>query len=118
MAVPILSKADAEGDDVAFPKLDALEIEIAKQCGQVEVYEAGESIYKAGDQPLDCFVIVTGKAQIIDPSGDEERVLVEYGSGGFTGDITFLTQGVALPALIMACMRCIRRAGLWLKRNR
>jgi thioredoxin reductase (NADPH) len=87
----VISKTDVEREVLAFPTLDAAEIEIAKQCGQIEVYEAGECLYHAGDQPVDCFVIVSGNVQIIDPSGDEERVLVEYSSGGFTGEISVLT---------------------------
>ena len=92
MGTPVLSKAEIEREDVAFPKLDALEIEAARQCGRPEVFEVGEHLYKSGDQPLDCFVIVTGQVEIVDPTGDEDRVLLEYGAGGFTGDITVLTQ--------------------------
>jgi thioredoxin reductase (NADPH) len=91
MTGPIISKAEVEREVVAFPKLDASEIELAKQCGRARAYEPGESLYRAGDQPVDCFVIVTGNIEIIDPSGDEERVLVEYGAGGFTGEISVLT---------------------------
>jgi thioredoxin reductase (NADPH) len=92
MTGPMLTKAEVEREKIAFPKLDASEIEAAKQYGQTNVYEEGESLYHAGDQPVDCFVIVTGDLQIIDPSGDDERILVEYGAGGFTGEISVLTQ--------------------------
>jgi thioredoxin reductase (NADPH) len=91
MTGPVITKADMEREDVAFPKLDASEIEIAKQCGHCKVYEAGETLYRAGDQPVDCYVIVSGNIEIIDPSGDEARVLLEYGPGGFTGEISVLT---------------------------
>jgi thioredoxin reductase (NADPH) len=92
MNQPVISKTDIEREVIAFPKLEACEIEVAKQCGRVEIYQPGESLYHAGDQPVDCFIIVTGQAEIIDPSGDEERILLEYGPGNFTGEMAILTQ--------------------------
>jgi len=92
MVAPVLSKADMEREAVAFPKLDSVEIDIARQCGRPQVFEPGENLYTAGDQPLDCFVILTGGVEIIDPTGDEERVLLQLSAGEFTGDITVLTQ--------------------------
>ncbi|MCE0524000.1 MAG: FAD-dependent oxidoreductase [Methylacidiphilales bacterium] len=117
MTAPVLSEADLEREDVAFPRLDALELEAAKQCGHAEVFEAGENLYRAGDQPLDCFVIVTGQVEIIDPTGDDERVLLEYGAGGFTGDITVLTQR-ASSVSCRALTRCetIRLTGAEMRR--
>lgn len=44
------------------------------------------------NQPVDCFIIVTGQVKIIDPSGDEERILLEYSPGNFTGEMAILTQ--------------------------
>jgi thioredoxin reductase (NADPH) len=105
MLGPVISKTDVEREVVAFPKLDAFEIEIAKQCGNARIYEPGESLYRAGDQPVDCFVIVAGNLEVIDPSGDEERILVEYGSGGFTGEISVLTLRPSM-ATCRALTRC------------
>jgi thioredoxin reductase (NADPH) len=105
MRAPVLSKADVEREEVAFPKLDALEMEAARECGHAEVFAPGENLYRAGDQPLDCFVIVAGQVEIIDPTGDDERILLEYGSGGFTGDITVLTQR-ASSVSCRALIRC------------
>jgi len=89
----------------------------AEQCGRPEVYEAGQFLYKAGDQPLDCFVIVTGQIEIVDPTGDDERVLLGYGSGGFTGDITVLTQR-ASSVSCRALTRCeiLRLTGAEMRR--
>lgn len=92
MPSTVLSQADLEREEVAFPKLDSIEIAAAKECGRCEVFEPGQYLYRAGDQPLDCFVIVSGEVEIVDPTGDEERILLSYGAGGFTGDISVLTQ--------------------------
>jgi thioredoxin reductase (NADPH) len=105
MVGPVITKADFEREIVAFPHLDASEIEIARQCGKTEIHEAGESLYHAGDQPVDCFLVVSGNVQIIDPSGDEERVLVEYGPGGFTGEISILTLRPSMSSC-RAVTRC------------
>jgi thioredoxin reductase (NADPH) len=105
MGDAVISQSDVEREITAFPQLENCEIEVAKECGQVCVYEAGESLYRAGDQPVDCFVIVTGNVEIIDPSGDEERVLVKYGAGAFTGEISVLTLRPSM-ASCRAVTRC------------
>jgi thioredoxin reductase (NADPH) len=92
MGTPLLSQAEKEREAVAFPKLDDTEMEVARQCGRPEAFEPGKNLYSAGDQPLDCFVILTGRVEIVDPTGDEERPVLEFGAGEFTGDITVLTQ--------------------------
>jgi thioredoxin reductase (NADPH) len=104
MAAPVLSKEELERESVAFPKLDAGEIEAARECGQPESFEAGQCLYHAGE-PVDCFVIVEGQVEIIDPSGDDPRVMLEYGAGGFTGDITVLTRR-ASSVTCRALTRC------------
>ncbi len=105
MIGPVISKAEMEREVVAFPTLDDLEIGMAKECGRAEVYETGERLFHAGDQPVDCFVVVAGNVEIIDPSGDEERVLLEYGPGGFTGEISVLTLRPSM-ASCRALTRC------------
>jgi thioredoxin reductase (NADPH) len=105
MTGPVISQVEVEREVVAFPRLEASEIEIAKECGHTEFYEPGESLYCAGDQPIDCFIIVAGNVEVIDPSGDEERILVAYGSGGFTGELTVLTQRPSM-ASCRAVARC------------
>ena len=106
MVAPLLSKADVEREATSpSRKLDAGEIEAARECGHAETFEPGQFLYRAGQQPLDCFVIVAGQIEMIDPSGDEPRVLLGYGTGGFTGDITVLTQR-ASSATCRALTRC------------
>ena len=105
MDAPVLNEAEIAREDIAFPKLDDCEIELARQCGTPQTFAAGADLYRGGDQPLDCFVIVEGHVCIIDPTGDEERVLLEFGSGGFTGDITVLTHR-ASAVTCRAVTRC------------
>ena len=105
MPVPLLSPEDVEREAVAFPKLDAAEIEAARQCGASQVYHAGDYLYRSGDQPVDCYVLASGDIEIVDPTGDEERILVRYGAGSFTGEISVLTLRPSVAAC-RALTRC------------
>ena len=80
-----------ELDRTAFPKLDATEIEAVRQIGEAANFAADERLYSCGTRPMDCFVIISGTVEIIDQSGDQARVLFDYGAGNFTGDISVLT---------------------------
>ena len=84
-------------DPIAFPQLDATEIEAVRQLGEPAPFAAEETLYRCGAHPLDCFVITSGTVEIIDQSGDQARVLLEYGAGHFTGDIAVLT---GLPSIV------------------
>jgi len=86
-----------EFDPIAFPKLEAPEIEAVRQLGEPASFAADETLYRCGGHPLDCFVITSGTVEIIDQSGDQARVLFEYGAGNFTGDIAVLT---GLPSIV------------------
>ena len=84
-------------DVTAYPELDESEIEAVKQTGCTEIFEVGERLYSCGERPVDCFVIVAGTVEIMDSSGDQERIIVEYGEGHFTGEIPVLT---GLPSIV------------------
>ncbi|HEX4141461.1 MAG TPA: FAD-dependent oxidoreductase [Candidatus Methylacidiphilales bacterium] len=92
-------------DPIGYPELDATEIEAVKQAGRTEVFEVGDVLYKCGDRPVDCFVILSGIVEAIDSSGDQSRTIVEIGEGHFTGEITVLT-GRASIVTCRAKTRC------------
>ncbi len=102
---PVMSKEVTEHDSIGFPKVEYSEIQIARRFGSSNFYEAGEYLYKTGDQPIDCYIIVSGEVQILDLTGDEPRIMVEYGDGAFTGEIAVLTQRPAI-ASCRAKTRC------------
>jgi thioredoxin reductase (NADPH) len=97
MKTPVLTPADKELEKTAFPTLDAEEVAAARECGKSEVYEANHSLCDAGQRPVDSFVVVSGSVNIIDTSGDEERLLVTHGPGAIIGDINTFA-GRAAPA--------------------
>jgi thioredoxin reductase (NADPH) len=84
------------GPDRAFPILDSEELEAACQCGRVLDVKGGDVLFKTGDSPLDCFVVVSGAIAILDRSRGIERELAVHRPGSFTGDIGMLAGRPAL----------------------
>lgn len=82
--------------DSAFPCLDATELASVAACGRSERFAAGATIFRTGDDPLDCFVVTAGAIGIFDRSGAVERQLTTHTAGGFTGDVGLLAGRPAL----------------------
>jgi thioredoxin reductase (NADPH) len=78
-------------DRIAFPILDESEREKAAEFGARCSFAAGEALFSAGDQPFDCFIILSGEVCIFDVSSDERVCVVQCGAGHFTGDIDLFT---------------------------
>jgi thioredoxin reductase (NADPH) len=83
--------ADQMKDTVAFPVLSATELEECAEFGTRCSFVAGEDLFRAGAQPFDCYVILSGEVCIIDVSTDEPTLLIRYRGGQFTGDIDLFT---------------------------
>src|SRR6202163_2907563 len=78
-------------DTVAFPVLSAAELEKCAEFGTRCSFAAGEDLFRAGAQPFDCYVILSGEVCIIDVSTDEPTYLIRLRGGQFTGDIDLFT---------------------------
>ena len=88
------SNCSSEGiahDEVAFPILNAAEIHVAEKFGRRERLEAGRVLFEPGQQLVELFVILDGSLELIDTSGDQERILAVHGTRGFVGEISLLT---------------------------
>ena len=83
--------ADQMADTVAFPVLSAAELEECAEFGTRCSFAAGEDLFRAGAQPFDCYVILSGEVSIIDVLTDEPTYLVRLRGGQFTGDIDLFT---------------------------
>ncbi len=83
-------------EDPAFPCLDAAELASVAACGNTEHVAEGATIFRTGDDPLDCFVVIAGAIGIFDRTGAVERQLTTHTMGGFTGDIGLLAGRPAL----------------------
>ena len=52
---------DQMKDTVAFPVLSAAELEECAEFGTRCSFAAGEDLFRAGAQPFDCYVILSGE---------------------------------------------------------
>jgi thioredoxin reductase (NADPH) len=82
--------------NAAFPRLDASEVAAAAAFGRIERVAAGSTIFRTGEGPVDCYIVVTGAIDIIDRSSSAERLVLTHKPGGFTGDIGLLAGWPAL----------------------
>ena len=82
---------DSLMDGVAFPVLSPGDLARCEDFGQHCSFAAGQSLFAAGDQPLDCFVLLSGEAALVDVSREERADVRLYRAGHFTGDIDLLT---------------------------
>ena len=78
-------------DVVAFPVIDAAEIRAAEKFGRRERLEAGQVLFEPGQQLVELLVILECTLEVIDTSGDQERILAVHRTRGFIGEISLLT---------------------------
>ena len=97
--------ADQDLDRVAFPILDASQLESLAQCAQTELeqFPDGQKLIDVGERDFRCYVVKAGAIDIMDVlSGDEPKVIVRHGPGQFTGDVSHLTGS---PSIVQAIAR-------------
>src|SRR5690242_12192974 len=87
--------------DVAFPQLTPDDLAVLRPLGKSCYYEDGETIFRAGDDALDLFVVESGAMEMLNPAQDN-RSVVTHGPGQFSGDIDLLT---GRPPIVSAVAR-------------
>lgn len=90
-----------ESNAIAFPQLDARDLEALKPLAVSCSFEDGQTVFRAGDANLDLFVVESGAIEIVNPA-DENRHIVTHGPGHFAGDIDLLTRR---PVIVTAIAR-------------
>lgn len=88
-------------DPIAFPRLDAADLEALRPLAMRCTFEDGQPVFRAGDAELDLFVVESGAIEITNPS-DGDRHVVTHGPGQFAGDIDMLTRR---PVIVNATAR-------------
>lgn len=78
-------------ETIAFPRLNAGELEALRPLATRCTYEDGQVVFHAGDAELDLFVVESGGIEITNPA-DDHRHVVTHGPGEFAGDIDLLTR--------------------------
>src|SRR5262245_38150445 len=75
---------------IAFPHLTPDDLALLRPLGNSCWYEDGQTIFRAGDDAADLFVIESGAMEILNPAQDN-RSVVTHGPGQFSGYIDLLT---------------------------
>src|SRR5215831_5358178 len=86
---------------IAFPRLTPGDIQTLRTLGTSRWYEDGETIFRAGGDPQDMYVVESGAMDILNPAQDN-RYVVTHGPGEFSGDIDLLT---GRPPIVAAVAR-------------
>ena len=76
----------------ANPRLTPDQIDALASFGTPRSLQDGEELFRPGDPRGGVFVILSGELEILDRSGERERVIALHGRGEFTGDIDVLTR--------------------------
>jgi thioredoxin reductase (NADPH) len=92
--LPMINTPDRQAQ--AFPVLTAAQIERIRPYGQARTVHAGEILFEAGELGMPCFVVLSGKLEILMTRLSGERAIVTYGPGGFSGEMVLISGARSL----------------------
>jgi len=75
----------------AFPVLTPAQIDRVRSYGTARTVRAGEILFEAGDLGLPCFVVLSGKLDIVITRLSGEHVFATHGPGNFSGDMVLIS---------------------------
>jgi thioredoxin reductase (NADPH) len=85
----------------AFPRLGDEQRARLRALGTVRTVEAGEVLFREGEESYDFFLVESGAVTIIQGYGEENRVIAVHGQHRFLGELNLLTGGtVYLTAVV------------------
>jgi thioredoxin reductase (NADPH) len=79
-----------------FPTLTADQITRISSHGRRRHVEAGEILIEAGDPNVPCFVVLSGRLEIVQHDGAVEHLVTSPGPGQFTGEANMISGRRAL----------------------
>jgi thioredoxin reductase (NADPH) len=91
---PSINSPDLQAQ--AFPVLTAAQIDRIRPYGTLRAVRAGEILFEPGEQGMSCFVVLSGKLDILMTRLSGELVLVTYGPGGFSGEMVLISGARSL----------------------
>jgi thioredoxin reductase (NADPH) len=86
---PSINSPDRHAE--AFPALTANQIDRIRPYGTVRPVQVGEILFEAGDLGLPCFVVLSGKLDIVITRLSGEQVFATHRPGGFSGDVVLIS---------------------------
>ncbi len=75
----------------AFPVLTTAQIERIRPYGTVRAVHEGEILFEAGELAMPCYVVVSGKLNIVMMRLSGEQVFATHGPGNFSGDMVLIS---------------------------
>ena len=75
----------------AFPVLTPAQIDRIRPYGTVRAVHAGEILFEAGEMAMPCFVVLSGKLDIVITRLSGEHVFATHGPGNFSGDMVLIS---------------------------
>jgi thioredoxin reductase (NADPH) len=85
------SISTSEWQAEAFPVLTPDQIERIRPYGTVRAVQAGEILFEAGELAMPCFIVLSGKLDIVITSLSGEHVFATHGPGNFSGDMVLIS---------------------------
>ena len=91
---PSINTPDRQAE--AFPVLTPAQIDRIRPYGTVRTVRGGEVLFEPGELGIPCFVVLSGKLEILMTRLSGEYVLVTFGPGGFSGEMVLISGARSL----------------------
>ncbi len=92
--LPTINSPDRQAE--AFPVLSPAQIARIRPYGNVRTVHGGEILFEPGKSGMACFVVLSGKLDIVVSGLTGEQVFVTYGPGQFSGEVVLISGARAL----------------------
>ncbi|MGB9145398.1 MAG: FAD-dependent oxidoreductase [Acidobacteriaceae bacterium] len=92
--LPSINAPDRQAE--AFPVLTPAQIARIRPYASVRSVQAGEVLFEPGNLGMSCFVVLSGKLEIVMAGLFSEQVFVTYGPGQFSGEVVLISGARAL----------------------
>jgi len=79
-----------------FPRLTEAQLKRVMRYGTRRKVQAGEVLFRQGDQGIHWFVVLEGELDVVRPEGSGEALLVRHQQGEFSGETAMLSGRQAL----------------------
>ena len=93
---PLANTSALDQQTQAFPTLTPAQIDRARPYGTVRPVAPHEIIFDVGDVGISMFIMLSGKMEIVQPGGGEERAIAKHGPGEFTGETNMISGRASL----------------------
>lgn len=80
----------------AFPVLTPTQIDRIRPYATARTVQAGEILFEPGQLGIPCFVVLSGKLEILMTRLSGEHVVVTFGLGGFSGEMVLISGARSL----------------------